>query len=190
MAIAMTATVTAKVAVGADCRRSPVAAAAPAMLPTGRYGLEPHPGAYADRPPDSRLCVDGAAVAARVPGYRIEAQYATAHGALLVTSFDCPFEESNAFVLLDARHRVVAARSLLTPYGSWLLHAHWPEDAATLVLHYQVRAFFRLRLLPPARWWPRRPRLRLRPVAAWREDPRMAASHAALRAQLDADGRR
>ncbi len=53
--------------------------------------------------PTRPLIVDGEASGQRVPGYVIDAQYRCAAGTLLVTSFDCLFEESNTFLLLDPR---------------------------------------------------------------------------------------
>lgn len=159
------------------------------MQPIDRFALEPHAGPYERWPLDSRLRDGGVACDARVPGYVIEAQYATPLGTLLVTSWDCPFEESSSFVLLDDALRVVAHRELLSPYASWLLDAHWPEGEDTLVLHYQRDAFFRLQVLPPARWWPRWPRLRLRRVRHWRAEPRMVAAEAALVDRLREIGR-
>lgn len=156
------------------------------MQPTTRFALETHAGPYASWPPTSRLLVDGALQQARVPGYVIDAQYATAHGALLVTSHDCLFEESSEFLLLDDALRVVSRRALATPYDTWLLDGHWPEgDGDTLVLHYQRDVFFRLRVMPPRRWWPRHPWLRLRRVDAWRAEPRLVAAQDALRARLE-----
>ena len=154
------------------------------MEPIARFGLESHAGPYERWPTTSRLVVDGAPLDVRVPGYVIEAQYSTRLGTLLVTSFDCPFEESNSFVLLDDALRVVARRQLLTPYASWLLDTHWPEDETTLVLHYHAGDFFRLRLVPPRRLWPRRPTLRLRRVQDWRGEPRMSQAYETLQARL------
>ncbi len=155
------------------------------MQAIDRYRLETHNGPYASWPSTSHLIVDGRLTTQRAPGYVIEAQYRTPHGDVLITSYDCPFEESNAFVLLDAQHRCVAKKSLGGWYASFLLHAHWPINASTLVLHYAEALFFTLSVLPP---WPcigRAPRLRLRRVAHWQGDERMRASHRALQQTLD-----
>lgn len=157
-------------------------ASATPMQPIARYSLEPHEGPYERWPLTSRLCLDGVPLDAQVPGYVIEAQYDTPHGVLLVNSFDCPFEESNAFVLLDPAHRIVAQRELLAPYASWLLDAHWPEGPATLALHYHVGVFMRLDVLPPRRFRLRRARLRLRRVRT--PDAAMRAAQARLEAAL------
>ena len=154
------------------------------MTPIDRYRLARHDGPYERWPLTTPLFADDRPTGQRVPGYVIDAQYRCAAGALLVTSFDCLFEESNAFLLLDAAHRCIAKRELQTPYATWLLHAHWPQDASTIVLHYQTAIFMRLQVLPPAWWWPRRPRLRVSRCPGWRSDPRMVDSHRRLQDQL------
>lgn len=154
------------------------------MQPDTRFALETHAGPYERWPQTSRLIVDGVRMDARVPGYVIDAQYRTPLGTLLVTSFDCVFEESSCFLLLDGTHRVLARRDLGTPYSSWLLDAHWPTGPTTLVLHYQVDAFFSLAIMPTRRLWPRCPRLRLRRGSHWRGEPRMVAAHQAFEARL------
>lgn len=156
------------------------------MTPIDRYSLKPHSGPYESWPTTSVLRVDGQPTAARVPGFQIEAQYATALGDLLITSYDCPFEESNSFVLLDASLRIVGRTQLLVPYSTYLLHEHWPIDDATLGLHYHEALFYTLRVVPPARWLRRKPRLRLRSRVAWRSDARMVEAYERLQASLAA----
>ena len=154
------------------------------MAPIQRYSLETHAGPYASWPLTSVLFAGGQATGARVPGYVIEAQYQTSLGALLITSYNCPFEEANAFVLLDAEHAVIARADLAAPYDSFLLSDHWPIDALTLGLHYQERLFFTLSVQAPGRWPWRKPRLRLRPVFSWHQDERMREAHDRLQADL------
>lgn len=156
------------------------------MQPVDRFGLESHEGPYQGWPTTSRLRVDGVFVYTRVPGYLIEAQYACEAGFLIVTSFDCPFEESNAFVLLDRAYRVLAKRELLAPYATFLLDAHWPVDPETIALHYQETLFYTLRVVRPGPLPWQRHRLALRRTLAWERDARMQASHARLMADLAA----
>jgi hypothetical protein len=167
------------------------------MISLQRYSLAPHEGPYASWPLRSLLQIDDRPSVTQVPGYVIEAQYQTPLGDLLITSWDCPFEEANSFVLLDAAQRIQAQAELAVPYGSFLLHAHWPVDAQTLILHYHNQLFYTLRIQPATGWLRRSPRLRLGRVAAWRQDARMCQSYDHLRAErarlaadLDADARR
>lgn len=155
------------------------------MHPISRYALETHSGPYESWPLTSRLSIDGALSEVRVPGYVIEAQYDSPLGALLVTSYDCPFEESSSFVLLDASHRCLVIRHLGVPYSSFLLHEHWVVDAHTIALHYHESLFYTLRIVAPG-WLIRRPRLQLRNCIAWRNDARMVSAYEKLQADLRA----
>lgn len=154
------------------------------VTPIDRYSLEPHSGPYESWPTTSILRVDGQRSAARAPGFQIEAQYATALGDLLITSYDCPFEESNSFVLVDASLRIRARAQLLVPYSTYLLHEHWPIDDVTLGLHYHEAVFYTLHVVPPGGWLRRKPRLRLRPRPAWKSDARMVEAYERLQAKL------
>lgn len=154
------------------------------MEPIDCFRLATHSGPYTSWPERTRLLRDGVETTTQVPGYEIEAQYRTGGGFLLVTSFDCPFEESNAFLLLDDRLNVIGKRELLAPYGSFLLHAHWPIDASTLALHYYDDLFYTLHVRPPRRFIGRHPRLSLRRCLHWRQDPRMQQSLEVLRERL------
>lgn len=154
------------------------------MTPIDRYRLETHSGPYESWPPDSVLLVDGRRTTTRIAGYEIEAQYRTPLGDLVVTSYDCPFEESNAFTLLDASFAVLAKAELGIPYDTFLLHEHWPIDACTLALHYQERIFYTLQIRAGGGLLARKPRLRLSRKHAWRRVPRMVEAHDRLQASL------
>lgn len=152
-----------------------------------RFSLAKHEGPYERWPVKTALLCDGLPTDTQIEGYVIEAQYRCDAGHLLITSFDCPFEESNSFTLLDDRFQVLATAELLVPYGAFLLNAHWPLDDATLQLHYDTRCFYRLRIVPPGGLLRRRHRLRLtRDDRAWPNDPRAAASVHALENRLAA----
>lgn len=154
------------------------------MKPIHRYSLEPHDGPYDSWPLTSRLLLDGKPTDARIPGYFIEAQYESGAGPVIVTSYDCPFEESNSFVLLNGSLEVVARAELGVPYGSFLLDAHWPVDESTLVLHYHEDLFYRLTVVQPRGWLRTKPRLKLRRERAWRQDPQMREAHARSQQRL------
>lgn len=157
-----------------------------------RFLLAKHEGPYERWPVKTALLCDGLPTGTQIEGYVIEAQYRCVAGHLLITSFDCPYEEANRFALLDERFQVLATTELRVPYGSFLLNAHWPLDAHTLRLHYEIRRFFRLRIVSPGGPLRRRPRLELvRDEHAWTDDPRAAVAVrdledrlAALRAEL------
>lgn len=154
------------------------------MQPITRYALEAHAGPYDRWPATTALLADGLPTGVRVPGYVVDAQFATPLGALLVTSYDCLFEEANTFLLLDAAHRILARADLGAMYASWLLAGCWPTSPTSLVLHYHQDLFHDLDLLPPGGWWRRRPRLRITQREDWRDDTRMVTAHAALLERL------
>lgn len=152
-----------------------------------RFSLAKHEGPYERWPVKTALLCDGVPTGTQIEGYVIEAQYRCAHGHLLITSFDCPFEEANSFTLLDDRFQVLAEAKLGVMYDSFLLNAHWPLDGHTLQLHYDMRCFYRLHVDPPGGLLRRRHRLRLtRDDRAWPDDPRAAASVHALEHRLAA----
>jgi hypothetical protein len=93
------------------------------LLPTpiDRFELQAHTGPYQSWPGRSRLIVDGELHSTAVPGYTLLRQYALSDGFLLVTDFDCPFEESTCFVLLSPYLRVLSHRTLGGMYSSFLL---------------------------------------------------------------------
>ncbi len=154
------------------------------VRPIHRYSLEPHDGPYDSWPLTSRLLLDGKPTDARIPGHYIEAQYESPTGHLVVTSYECPFEESNSFVLLNGSLEVVARAELGVPYGSFLLHEHWPVDESTLTLHYHEDLFYRLSVVQPSGWLRASPRLKLRRERAWQQDAQMREAHARLQQRL------
>ncbi len=99
------------------------------METTDRYSLERHEGPYESWPLRSRLFIDGEPTAVLIPGYSLLHQVALPSGYLLVTDFDCPFEEATSFVLLDRNSRLLCCRTLSVPYGSYNLDKMaWLDD--------------------------------------------------------------
>ena len=86
-----------------------------------RFALETHDGPYESWPAKSRLIVDGVMTDNRLPGYTLLHQFLLDDGYLVVTDYDCPFEECTNFILLDTKFKTRATRSLGVPYGSFLL---------------------------------------------------------------------
>lgn len=109
--------------------RARTAALSPAPQPTHRFDLQTHAGPYQRWPGRSRLIVDGQPHRTAVPGYVLLRQFALPEGYLLITDFDCPFEEATSFVLLDEHLRVVSHRTLSGMYTSYLLkRVQWRND--------------------------------------------------------------
>jgi hypothetical protein len=107
-----------------------------------RFSFEKYEGAYEKRPLLSRLFVDGQDVQKKIHGFVIEAQYKCDDVYLVITSMDCPFEESSHFMLLDLNFNVVATANLIVPYCSFLIHRHWPISRNAIRIHYYYELFF------------------------------------------------
>lgn len=159
------------------------------LIPISEFELAQHAGDYDTWPAQTALIHHGVTTASLVSGYVIEAQYKVAlddfSGYLLITSYDCPFEESNTFLLLNLQLQVVSQKALQVPYGSFLLNTHWPQDAARLALHYYDDLFYVLTIKPPRRWFGNTFRLALTRQLFWKQDPRMVQESIALQASLD-----
>ena len=126
------------------------------------FSLEVHEGPYESWPAKSKLLADGAWTGERVPGCSIERQYTCDRHYLLVTSYDCPFEESQNFLLLDSRFRVVAKRFLGAPYDTFVLMDARPTGDRTIELVFAGDSTWYLEIRPPSSW--HGPRLSLRRV--------------------------
>jgi predicted metal-dependent HD superfamily phosphohydrolase len=111
------------------------------------FSLEKHSGPYESWPRKTRLFFNGADTGATVSGYVIDGQYRAGACYLLIISYDCPYEESNDFLLLNAAFEIVADSSLTPPmYGSYLLDTHWPVSDSAIRLHYYHSEIFELGL--------------------------------------------
>jgi hypothetical protein len=106
------------------------------MQPIKLFSLETHAGPYETWPRQTRLFADGVETRQTVSGFVIEGQYRCEAGYLLITSYDCLFEEANTFTLLNERFETMAAVHLGGWYETFLLDKHTPTCANSLELHY------------------------------------------------------
>jgi putative salt-induced outer membrane protein YdiY len=106
------------------------------MRPISHFSLETHTGPYDQWSKHTRLFANSKDTAQLISGYVIEAQYKCAAGYLIITSYDCLFEEANTFVLLNDRYETIATHSLGAMYNSYLLESHLPLDDHSLALDY------------------------------------------------------
>ena len=79
------------------------------------FSLAKHEGDYENWPLETELYHNGQATCASVAGSVLEAQYAMAAGYLLVSTWDCPFEEMATFLLLDTELNLLSRTDL----GGW-----------------------------------------------------------------------
>jgi hypothetical protein len=127
------------------------------MKPIARFALERHDGAYEHRPLQSRLIADGKPTEVRLPGYDLLHQFEISSGYLLITDYDCPFEESTHFVLLGKDLRLLSSRSLGAPYASFLLKGveSMDDHHLTAVFHGEDRWRITIRPWGIVYLWPR-----------------------------------
>lgn len=100
------------------------------MNPVDRFSIETHAGPYESWPRRSRVLVGGRPADVMVSGYTLLRQFETRAGYLLVTDYDCPFEEAVTFSLLSKDlGKVLAQRTVGAMYGSyWLDDVTWTDE--------------------------------------------------------------
>lgn len=155
------------------------------MKKIGSFTLEKHEGVYEHWPRRTRLFFDGVDTGTKIPGFIIEAQYECDHGYLLITSQDCPFEESNDFTLLSPSFHSIAHNDLGAPYDSYLLHAHWPITENSIRLHYYENVFMTLSIQKSWSIFGRKSKLVLKRFRNPERDQQATASLNDLKKQLE-----
>ncbi|MEN2474258.1 hypothetical protein [Burkholderia sp. GS2Y] len=89
------------------------------MKPVERFTLEAHDGPYEAWPSRTHVLVDGARCGLAVSGYVLLRQFETPAAYLLVTDYDCPFEEAVTFTLVSKDPlKVCAQRTVGAMYAS------------------------------------------------------------------------
>lgn len=100
------------------------------MRPINRFTLEKHDGPYETWPLRSRLFLDGKPTDLSLPGYVPLDQFETSDGYILVTDYDCPFEEITNFAFISKQPlRLKSCRWLGWMYETFLLeHIEWIDE--------------------------------------------------------------
>ena len=99
------------------------------MKPINRFSLQQHDGPYEKWPLRSRLSLDGKPIGVSLPGYTLLQQFETSSGYILVTDYDCPFEEITNFALISKQLRLQSCRWLGWMYETFLLERiEWIDD--------------------------------------------------------------
>lgn len=83
----------------------------------------------------SELIMNGKRTGKYVPGFIIGAQYAYKDLFLLVTSWDCPYEESQEFILLSKDLTVLCKKHIGHIYSTVLLEDHEPIAEDQVLFH-------------------------------------------------------
>ena len=109
------------------------------MQEVSLFSLERHEGPYEKWPLRTRLLVNGEPSRTRLPGYTLLRQFATDYGFLLVTDYDCPFEETTNFILLDSESMgITSYRQFFVPYSSFSLDTfEWIDRESAQVTFYK-----------------------------------------------------
>lgn len=97
------------------------------MQPVDRFALDTHDGPCETWPSRTHVLVDGVRSALAVSGYVLLRQFETPAAYLLVTDYDCPFEEAVTFTLVSKDPmKVRARRTVGAMYASCRLDAEHP----------------------------------------------------------------
>jgi hypothetical protein len=99
------------------------------------FELSKHDGPHESWPMDTELIKNGISTGKKIPGYIIEAQYEHVYGFLLVTSWDCPFEESQSFLLLSHELDLVFEETIGAAYASVWIEGHEPINEHAVMFH-------------------------------------------------------
>lgn len=92
------------------------------MTEFNRFTLEKHDGPYETWPLRSRLLLDGEPTNLSLPGYTLLFQFEAAEAYILITDYDCPYEEITNFALVSKRPlRLLSCRWLGWMYETFIL---------------------------------------------------------------------
>jgi hypothetical protein len=106
-----------------------LSAAACGMKPINRFALAKHAGPYETWPLRSRLYLDGEPTGIYLPGYALLHQFETPNGYILVTDYDCPYEEITNFALVSRQLRLQSCRWIGWMYETFLLERiEWIDE--------------------------------------------------------------
>ncbi len=128
------------------------------MQPISIFSVQAHSGQYETWGLYSRLIMDGQPTDAQIQGYVLEAQYRTAHGYLLLTTWDCPYEEAVTMTYLDFALNVLDCRTLGWMYATGSLHSLEACSATTLEFSFfdsSQQDRWRLVVRERPSWWMR-----------------------------------
>ena len=115
------------------------------------FSLVTHSGAYKDWPLKTPLLLNGQPTSLVIPGFQLLHQFQLQSGEyLLITDWDCPFEEATEFLLISGDFKIIARKKLGTPYASFLL------DSVEVLNNHQLKVtifendHFLLTIKPPS----------------------------------------
>lgn len=109
------------------------------MTPTTLFSMQTHTGDYQKWPLETLLLKNALPTQTYLPGYQILHQFQLNSGEyLLISDWDCPFEEATEVLLLSAKLALIARHSFGVPYGSFnLKDLQVIDDANLKLIFYQ-----------------------------------------------------
>jgi Domain of unknown function (DUF4166) len=123
------------------------------MQSINEFSLQIHSGPYEKWPTKSFLYRHGEATKTRLAGYTLLHQFALNEHYLLISDFDCPFEEATVFSLLDQALKIVATRTFSAPYSSWFLTKLELADSTRLIAYFGEEEVWEIEARKPNWQW-------------------------------------
>jgi len=115
------------------------------------FSLVSHEGPYELWPSKTKIIFEGVDTREEVAGYVVELQFKVGDHYLLITSYDCSFEESNSFILLNQSFETITITEIGQAYSSFLLEEHKVINDKEIVLKYDDDYFIKLKIQPNRR---------------------------------------
>ena len=92
------------------------------METTSHFFIEKHKGPYEKWPLKSKLFYDNKDTGRKIPGFSLRYQFKVGNETLLITDWDCPFEEVTEILILNGAFKIISHKRIGGWYYSWLLH--------------------------------------------------------------------
>lgn len=116
------------------------------------FSIEKHNGPYEKWPLKSKLFHSDKDTGIKIPGFSLLHQFKLGNEFLLITDWDCPFEEATEILLLDSSFRIISHKRLSCWYYSWLLDSIEYIDENQFLLFF-MEVPYKLTILPfRSRW--------------------------------------
>ncbi len=104
------------------------------------FALKPFDGRTENMLVCSQLDANGQNTDQIIPGVQIEGQYKCDAGYLLITNYDCPYQETDEFVLLNQHFEMIDRNWL--GFFSPLIFRHWPISDTAIRIHYYDDTYY------------------------------------------------
>ena len=114
------------------------------------FSLAKHSGEYKDWPLKTPLFLNGEPTSLAIPGFQLLHQFQLQSGDyLLITDWDCMFEEATEFLLISNDFKISARKTLGAPYASFLLDTVEILNSNQLKVTIFENDYFLLTIKPP-----------------------------------------